>query len=58
VELQAGRLNAALSHNMPASAGDGGLTEVRLSLALTNQWRVLMQQRGRGPLVLLQFSSG
>lgn len=62
MELALGRsLVAALSHNMPASAGDGGQpgTEVKLSLAITRQLRLLMQQRGLrlAPLVLLQFSS-
>jgi hypothetical protein len=62
VEVALGRsLVAALSHNMPASASDGGEAgmEVKLSLAITRQLRLLMQQRGLrlAPLVLLQFSS-
>jgi hypothetical protein len=62
VEVALGRsLVAALSHNMPASAGDGGEAgmELKLSLAITRQLRLLMQQRGLrlAPLVLLQFSS-
>lgn len=63
MEVALGRsLVAALSHNMPASAsdaGDAGGMEVKLSLAITRQLRLLMQQRGLrlAPLVLLQFSS-
>lgn len=63
VELALGRsLVAALSHNMPAAASDGGGepgTEVRLSLALSRKLRLLVQQRGLRlqPSVLLQFNS-
>ncbi|KAF8055821.1 TIC236 [Scenedesmus sp. PABB004] len=62
VELALGRrLVAALSHNMPAAPSDGGEpgTEVRLSLALSRQLRLLVQQRGLRlqPSVLLQFNS-
>eukprot|EP00879_Flechtneria_rotunda_P005399 GHRR01005689.1.p1 GENE.GHRR01005689.1~~GHRR01005689.1.p1 ORF type:complete len:594 (+),score=268.38 GHRR01005689.1:244-1782(+) len=62
VELALGRsLVAALSHNMPAAATDGGEagTEVRLSMALSRQLRLLVQQRGLrlAPSVLLQYSS-
>ncbi|WIA09845.1 hypothetical protein OEZ85_010059 [Tetradesmus obliquus] len=62
VELALGRsLVAALSHNMPAAAADGGEagTEVRLSLAVSRQLRLLVQQRGLrlAPSVLLQFNS-
>lgn len=63
VELALGRsLVAALSHNMPAAGSDGGGepgTEVRLSLALSRQLRLLVQQRGLRlqPSVLLQFNS-
>lgn len=62
VELALGRsLVAALSHNMPAAASDAGEpgTEVRLSLAISRQLRLLVQQRGLrlAPSVLLQFNS-
>lgn len=62
VEVALGKsLVAALSHNMPASASEAGEAgmEVKLSLAITRQLRLLMQQRGLrlAPLVLLQFSS-
>lgn len=62
VELALGRsLVAALSHNMPATASDGGEpgTEVRLALSLSRQLRLLVQQRGLrlAPSVLLQYSS-
>eukprot|EP00775_Hariotina_reticulata_P008363 gene8363-8547_t len=62
VELALGKsLVAALSHNMPAAASEGGEagTEVRLSWALSRQLRLLMQQRGLrlAPSVLLQYSS-
>lgn len=63
VELALGRsLVAALSHNMPTAASDGGEagTEVRVSLALSRQLRLLVQQRGLrlAPSVLLQFRGG
>jgi hypothetical protein len=62
VELALGRsLVAAVSHNMPAAASDAGEpgTEVRLSLAVSRQLRLLVQQRGLrlAPSVLLQFNS-
>jgi len=63
VELALGKsLVAALSHNMPAASSEGGEgagTEVRLSWALSQQLRLLMQQRGLrlAPSVLLQYSS-
>lgn len=57
-----GSLVAALSHNMSAAASDGGGepgTEIRLSLAISRQLRLLVQQRGLRlqPSILVQYNS-